>query len=209
MVHHQLIIITLVYREARFYNELCHQKPHLFSGRVCTCLHIATGYYMYIETSVPASLNDRASLISPLYPEPPTARCNISFWYHMYGTTINSLALVLVRSFAPDKVLLNITGNKGNKWLRASVRLPSFKGYYQVSKISKILPGITRLAQEWHTACEVYECLLVSALKKASLGERNMVTMAVISFSIEITGTEFGDWHLWQFAMLTFLFTVR
>lgn len=46
-----------------------------------------TGYYMFIETSRPRELGDRARLVSPLYNASAKFYC-VSFFYHMYGKHI-------------------------------------------------------------------------------------------------------------------------
>jgi hypothetical protein len=45
------------------------------------------GYYMFIETSRPRELGDRARLVSPLYNASTKFYC-VSFFYHMYGKHI-------------------------------------------------------------------------------------------------------------------------
>lgn len=48
------------------------------------------GYYMFIETSRPRELGDRARLVSPLYNASAKFYC-VSFFYHMYGKHIGEL----------------------------------------------------------------------------------------------------------------------
>ncbi|XP_072498078.1 MAM domain-containing glycosylphosphatidylinositol anchor protein 1 isoform X3 [Notamacropus eugenii] len=80
------------------------------------------GYYMFIETSRPRELGDRARLVSPLYNISAKLYC-VSFFYHMYGKHIGSLNL-LVRS--RNKGVLethawSLSGNRGNSWQQAHV----------------------------------------------------------------------------------------
>lgn len=49
----------------------------------------ASGHYMFIETSSPRRPNDTARLISQTVT--PTSGACLRFWYHMYGTHINTL----------------------------------------------------------------------------------------------------------------------
>uniref|UniRef100_A0A8C0MVL5 MAM domain-containing glycosylphosphatidylinositol anchor protein 1 n=3 Tax=Canis lupus familiaris TaxID=9615 RepID=A0A8C0MVL5_CANLF len=80
------------------------------------------GYYMFIETSRPRELGDRARLVSPLYNASAKFYC-VSFFYHMYGKHIGSLNL-LVRSRnkgALDTHAWSLSGNKGNVWQQAHV----------------------------------------------------------------------------------------
>ncbi|KFO26993.1 MAM domain-containing glycosylphosphatidylinositol anchor protein 1 [Fukomys damarensis] len=80
------------------------------------------GHYMFIETSRPRELGDRARLVSPLYNASAKFYC-VSFFYHMYGKHIGSLNL-LVRSRnkgALDTHAWSLSGNKGNVWQQAHV----------------------------------------------------------------------------------------
>ncbi|XP_035930256.2 MAM domain-containing glycosylphosphatidylinositol anchor protein 1 isoform X1 [Halichoerus grypus] len=80
------------------------------------------GYYMFIETSRPRELGDRARLVSPLYNASAKFYC-VSFFYHMYGKHIGSLNL-LVRSRNKgglDTHAWSLSGNKGNVWQQVHV----------------------------------------------------------------------------------------
>uniref|UniRef100_A0A8C2RYM2 MAM domain containing glycosylphosphatidylinositol anchor 1 n=1 Tax=Capra hircus TaxID=9925 RepID=A0A8C2RYM2_CAPHI len=77
------------------------------------------GYYMFIETSRPRELGDRARLVSPLYNASAKFYC-VSFFYHMYGKHIGSLNL-LVRSRNKGALDTHACGNKGNVWQQAHV----------------------------------------------------------------------------------------
>ena len=55
--------------------------------RVLVHLPFSEGYYMFIETSRPRELGDRARLVSPLYNASAKFYC-VSFFYHMYGKHI-------------------------------------------------------------------------------------------------------------------------
>nr|XP_028703443.1 MAM domain-containing glycosylphosphatidylinositol anchor protein 1 isoform X3 [Macaca mulatta] len=90
------------------------------------------GYYMFIETSRPRELGDRARLVSPLYNASAKFYC-VSFFYHMYGKHIGSLNL-LVRSRnkgALDTHAWSLSGNKGNVWQQAHVPI-SPSGPFQI-----------------------------------------------------------------------------
>uniref|UniRef100_A0A452TX76 MAM domain-containing glycosylphosphatidylinositol anchor protein 1-like n=1 Tax=Ursus maritimus TaxID=29073 RepID=A0A452TX76_URSMA len=80
------------------------------------------GYYMFIETSRPRELGDRARLVSPLYNASAKFYC-VSFFYHMYGKHIGSLnLLVRSRNKGPlDTHAWSLSGNKGNVWQQAHV----------------------------------------------------------------------------------------
>lgn len=88
------------------------------------------GYYMYIETSFPRRQGDKAQLYSPLYQEPATA-CTFSFWYHMYGATIGTLNVYVVRRGINTQVWTK-AGNQGNAWLSSGNIAIGTGGQFQV-----------------------------------------------------------------------------
>lgn len=51
------------------------------------------GYYMFIETSRPRELGDRARLVSPMYNASAKFYC-VSFFYHMYGKHIGEFRCI-------------------------------------------------------------------------------------------------------------------
>ncbi|XP_067035363.1 MAM and LDL-receptor class A domain-containing protein 1-like [Acropora muricata] len=73
-----------------------------------------SGYYMYIETSLPRQLGDYAVLSSPEYPF--RGYTCVTFYYHMYGATIGNLTVTL-----NGRTIFSISGNQGNRWLKAQV----------------------------------------------------------------------------------------
>ena len=74
---------------------------------------------MYIETSSPRQLGDYAVLSSPEYPFRGVT-C-VTFYYHMYGTTIKNLTVTL-----NGRTLFSRSGNQGNAWLKAQVNTFNF-----------------------------------------------------------------------------------
>ena len=50
---------------------------------------LGSGHYAFIEASSPRRPNDTARLVSPSIPQ--TGGACLFFWYHMYGTHINTL----------------------------------------------------------------------------------------------------------------------
>ena len=69
---------------------------------------------MYIETSLPRQLGDYAVLSSPEYPF--RGYTCVTFYYHMYGATIGNLTVTL-----NGRTIFSISGNQGNRWLKAQV----------------------------------------------------------------------------------------
>ncbi|KAL2082443.1 hypothetical protein ACEWY4_022261 [Coilia grayii] len=92
------------------------------------------GFYMYIETSRPRKLGDRARLVSPIFnvaPKSPYGLSNppaycFSFYYHMYGKHIGTLNAFLKQkgqSASADSPVWTLTGNQGDRWRQAKVSI--------------------------------------------------------------------------------------
>ncbi|KAK3718970.1 hypothetical protein QZH41_017584, partial [Actinostola sp. cb2023] len=86
------------------------------------------GYYMYIETSLPRVSGDTARLISNSLPA--TNQTCLSFWYHMYGSDINTLR-VLIKKGLSKSIVWSKSGQQGNKWFEGKVNLTS-KDEFQI-----------------------------------------------------------------------------
>ncbi|KAJ8050665.1 MAM and LDL-receptor class A domain-containing protein 2 [Holothuria leucospilota] len=84
-------------------------------------LNSARGYYMLIEANN-KSPGDKAWFVSDRIP-PTAGRC-FDFWYHMYGSAVDTLNLYQqnVNSINPSLIWTK-TGNLGNVWLNAKVTL--------------------------------------------------------------------------------------
>ena len=85
---------------------------------------------MYIETSSPRVKDDYAKLSSP--PLPFRGNMCLKFFYHMYGATIGTLNVTI-----NCVTVFSASGNKGNKWLQASIST-SLSGAYAVRNISMV-----------------------------------------------------------------------
>ncbi|XP_062406258.1 MAM domain-containing glycosylphosphatidylinositol anchor protein 2-like [Sardina pilchardus] len=90
------------------------------------------GFYMYIETSRPRKLGDKARLVSPVFnvaPKTPYGLTNpptycFSFFYHMYGKHIGTLNAFLKQkgqSASAESPVWTLTGNQGDRWRQAKV----------------------------------------------------------------------------------------
>ncbi|KAK0068562.1 MAM and LDL-receptor class A domain-containing protein 2, partial [Biomphalaria pfeifferi] len=78
------------------------------------------GFYMYLETSV-GHYNDTARLISPQITD-NSPQC-FTFWYHMYGTSVNSLDVQLWGTDNRFKQAWQRIGTQGNVWKQASINI--------------------------------------------------------------------------------------
>lgn len=86
-----------------------------------------SGYYIYIETSSPRRVNDTARIISqPINVN--TTMC-LSFWYHMYGTSVRTLNVYTKVGGSLSPPVWSRTGTRSNKWYQASVDVQSSRSY--------------------------------------------------------------------------------
>ncbi|KAF7668436.1 hypothetical protein LDENG_00014610 [Lucifuga dentata] len=72
------------------------------------------GYYMYASTRNNPDSSLAARLIS--YPQAAGRVICVSFWYHIYGSSIGSLRFITKRSGEPKTVVWMRSGTQGNKW---------------------------------------------------------------------------------------------
>jgi len=73
------------------------------------------GKYVYIETSSPRQSGDNAKLT---FKGSYSGDMCMTFYYHMYGQTINQLNI-----YNNNKKIFEKRGNQGNAWHKASVNL--------------------------------------------------------------------------------------
>lgn len=88
------------------------------------------GRYLYIESSSPRTQGDKARVISSPYSHDPTDgngyEC-VTFYYHMFGSTMGSLFLYKTNGLDADGEALGdpiwkLKGDQGNYWHVAQVR---------------------------------------------------------------------------------------
>ncbi|XP_052225463.1 uncharacterized protein LOC127841012 [Dreissena polymorpha] len=81
----------------------------------------ASGKYVFIETSAPRTVNEKALLFSPLF----VGTC-LHFWYSMYGTSVGALKVMWQTSWnntAPRHTIWELSGDQGPAWKQAYVPL--------------------------------------------------------------------------------------
>ena len=76
---------------------------------------------MYTETSAPRRQGDKARLLSPPYPA-TNGQC-LTFWYHMYGSSIGTLSVYTSSFNHLSAPLFTISGNQGNQWRQAQLTI--------------------------------------------------------------------------------------
>ena len=88
-----------------------------------------TGYYMYIETSLPRVAGNNAKLQVSVSGNGELS-C-LQFYYHMYGSTMGTLNV-----FSGNALVFSLSGDQGNYWIKVGKTIyldntVSFNGYYE------------------------------------------------------------------------------
>lgn len=92
---------------------------------------------MYIEASSPRSPGDVALVSSPVF-NANSGFC-FNFFYHMYGSQIGTLEVLLVpQDGSAQKTLWKLSGEQANEWRAASVPV-SNPSSYRVLRLSNNL----------------------------------------------------------------------
>ena len=94
---------------------------------------IATGTYVYIETSYPQQDGYNARLLSPTIPSDKKSgksHC-FTFWFHMYGPHVHSLNIYRMMGGNALKLWSRV-GDNGDVWRYAQLDLVSQSLDYQV-----------------------------------------------------------------------------
>ena len=88
------------------------------------------GSYVFIETSSPRKVGDKAYLISqPFDPTNSTGIC-LKFWHHMKGASIGTLNVyIYTGNFFSMSLLWQRKGNKGNNWMLGQTPIRSTVKY--------------------------------------------------------------------------------
>ncbi|KAH3887683.1 hypothetical protein DPMN_011701 [Dreissena polymorpha] len=78
-----------------------------------------SGYYIYIEASSPRVLNDTARIVSAAITS-TSSKC-LHFWYHMYGTHVNTLNVYKMVGTGLGTPVWTRTGTRSDQWYNANV----------------------------------------------------------------------------------------
>ncbi|MCH8147332.1 MAG: S8 family serine peptidase, partial [Planctomycetes bacterium] len=87
-----------------------------------------TGWYMYIETSSPRVAGDTAILEGPCFHLGGVSGADLSFWYHMHGTSIGTLNVDVSTDCSAWTNVWTLSGAQGNVWTQATVNLDTYAG---------------------------------------------------------------------------------
>lgn len=82
------------------------------------------GIYLYLESSLPSYEGDKAILVSE-YMQPELSSC-FSLYYFMHGEDVGQLNIYLKDADNNSKLIGNITGEQGYKWIQMSIDLNTF-----------------------------------------------------------------------------------
>ncbi|XP_067654505.1 MAM and LDL-receptor class A domain-containing protein 2-like [Haliotis asinina] len=82
------------------------------------------GAYLFIETSYPRKLNDKARIISPSVAPGSGTQC-FTMWYYMYGDHVNALNVYVKTTPALGNPIFTLKGTKGPKWIQAKINIPT------------------------------------------------------------------------------------
>lgn len=77
----------------------------------------ARGHYVYVEASV-GTYSDLANFASPMIKQ-AAASCTMTFWYHMYGTSIGELSVYIVNGYRLTK-RWTLSGDQGIVFIKFS-----------------------------------------------------------------------------------------
>ncbi|MBN2756239.1 MAG: S8 family serine peptidase [Bacteroidales bacterium] len=88
----------------------------------------AGSYYMYIESSSPNYPSKTAALNGPCFDLSAEDAASFSFDYHMYGTSMGTLALQAKTAGGEWATIWSKSGNLGNTWFSQAIDLDSYIG---------------------------------------------------------------------------------
>ena len=83
--------------------------------------------YLYVEASIPAQEGNKAWFLSDQFPA-TAGRC-LSFWYHMYGSSIGTLNVYIVDKDNKSTLVWSKSGDQGNHWNETKLMLESKLDY--------------------------------------------------------------------------------
>lgn len=106
---------------------------YIYRIKIIIDVYFDTGHYMFTESSAPRRPGDKARLLSPQYPA-TNGQC-LTFWYHMYGSSIGTLNVYTSSFNKLSPALFTISGDQGNQWRKAQMTI-QVQEQYKVKKIS-------------------------------------------------------------------------
>ena len=87
------------------------------------------GKYIYLESSGTCRPSKEAILSTDcIEVDASTGICHMSFFYHMFGTNVNTMFLEITTDGTNWVSLWNETGNQGDEWIRQYINLSAYDG---------------------------------------------------------------------------------
>ena len=86
---------------------------------------LAKGTYIYLEASGIYRGTTSRLISATVYPSGPSC---LTFWYHMYGSDMGTLKIVIPMSDG-DEQLWSRSGNQGDQWIQALVNITISDNY--------------------------------------------------------------------------------
>ncbi|XP_025085530.1 MAM and LDL-receptor class A domain-containing protein 2-like [Pomacea canaliculata] len=128
------------------FNWTRHRGPTETSGTGPSQDHTTdstSGYYLYIESSPPQQMNDKARLAYNLPAPTPGFYCSMRLWYHMYGAHSGSLNIYSLDAAGNTIPYQTLALDHGNQWLKSEV---TFDAQLPFSAIIEGVVGVGQLS---------------------------------------------------------------
>ncbi len=87
-----------------------------------------SGFYMYTEASNPNYPSKTALLEGPCFDLSGTSEAQLTFWYHMLGSSMGTLSVEVTEDCMNWTTVWSRSGDQGNLWLEAYVDLSAYVG---------------------------------------------------------------------------------
>ncbi|XP_076114358.1 uncharacterized protein LOC143082528 [Mytilus galloprovincialis] len=131
------------------------------------------GHYMFMESSSPIKINDKARLLSPYFPATTGGLC-FEIWYHMWGVVGNNqvgrLKIYIGEMGQTDtlsqKAKFDVSGNQGDEWIKAQFPIgeqkKSFRFIIEGTKLKSYLSDISVDDPKLYNCSDDYEDTTIS-----------------------------------------------
>ncbi|KAK3595108.1 hypothetical protein CHS0354_002361 [Potamilus streckersoni] len=94
-------------------------------------MFIVTGFYAYIDTSIPRQNGESADLVTPVMYGGTSGYC-LAFWYHMFGPNVDTLNVKLRDETGNDTVVWSALGQHGSEWIFQELLILGTAGLTQI-----------------------------------------------------------------------------
>lgn len=126
----QIFLKGILFGMLRFnFRNLCYIIAQIQWKLFCCYVNIqmtwtlfSDGQYAYFETSTGGN-GYKAQLISPTFSTTRNQPNCLTFWYHMYGTSVNNLNVYLKSGNNLGRPVFTKHGNQGNRWSLAKINI--------------------------------------------------------------------------------------